>query len=673
MENVLIGRDGSARIRPALRLMLDDHFTNQYHIVGSFEQFVNHQGGKSILFAVKDLSTNEIEFVTADYDGDRYTSPVQADNTPTWSSDITYIKYLQINNRIYCLNNGGVDEIAVFEAGGTDAFIDITPVSDNRPTTPTLALDGSLAAGDFNYGFFVTITNEFGESKPSELSHITADKKWTGWASGDSINISGLPAAGLWNLYFVFWSSDAPVPVEGVLVKEGGTGSTFTADTTALLTSSSAGNHFLPSPADENFANPPVAAQGLVAADRLILVNDFENRARIRWSSNSADAYGNFSPGKGGGYKTLSSGDLQIPYTVQLWQNPQSVDTLTVLCSGLDGYHACYYMSPASVTSQMEETQIMAFEETTATPGTVSPYGCEVFNNALYHPLDDQLMKSTANNYNINHKTISEAIANKWLNLENKRNIVSSQYDGRLYYIVHNPDGEKLEPGCLGNEIWVCDVGSGEGTPWSRFLIQAASLRKIESGGKLYMGVVRPEGIYRLDELAWLDEWSGGEKAIPWFFQSNTQGANSARDAWSHLQQIGVTFGNAYGTIRYGIQSWTVDGKPLDLHKVYRQPNTVDFAQRPLPFDHEDLLQVQRGLQQWFFSAGSVLDPNTGEVLPSYGQISSVLYRFAPISVNVAYEYGSVQTYEYAQADAHWTARSSINGVPIPVLDPRRP
>lgn len=139
------------------------------------------------------------------------------------------------------------------------------------------------------------------------------------------------------------------------------------------------------------------------------------------------------------------------------------------------------------------------------------------------------------------------------------------------------------------------------------------------------------------------------------------------------MQQIGVTFGNAYGTIRYGIQSWTVDGKPLDLHKVYRQPNTVDFAQRPLPFDHEDLLQVQRGLQQWFFSAGSVLDPNTGEVLPSYGQISSVLYRFAPISVNVAYEYGSVQTYEYAQADAHWTARSSINGVPIPVLDPRRP
>ena len=672
MENVLLGRDGSARVRPALRLMQDAHLsTGDFRIVGSFEQHIGSAGDKELLFAVLDVAENVIRFWTAIYDGEVFTNLEQVADSPEWSPENTYVKYLQINNRIYCLGNGGVDAVAVYDTGSWE-FLSITGYP-GRPTVPTAALGGALTTGDYNYAFFCTRTNEFGESMPSELVHLTANEKWTGWAPGDKITVSGLPGTGTWNLYFLEWSKDANVPIEGIQIVENGTGTSLVVTTAVMMASSSAPSHFLPSPADMDSSSPPIAAQGLVAADRLILVNDFENRARIRWSSNMPGLYGNFNMAQGGGYKTLSSGNLQIPYTVVLWQNPQSVDTLTILCAGIDGYHACYYMSPGSVTGQVEEDLIMGFEETTATPGTVSPYGCEVFNKALYHPLDDQLMKSTANNYNINHKNMSEAIANQWQQLRNKRNIVSSQLDGRLYYIVDNPAGEDVPPGCMGNEIWVADMGAGEGTRWSRLMIPAVSLRRIESNGRLHMGVVRPEGIYRLDELEYIDQLPGGDKAIDWFLQTNTQGANGARDSWVHLQQVGLILGNLYGKFRYGVQSWSQNGKPITEEKVYRQPNEVDRGPTALPFDHEDLLQVKQGLQQWFFSAGSVRDPETGEVLPSYGQISSINYRFTPISVNIGYELGSNQTYEYAHADAVWARRTAINGIPIPSLDPRRP
>lgn len=669
MENVLIGRDGSACVRPAMRLMFDEHADPSVQLIGSFEQFYG-VAGKQILYALRDLDDGLIYFETRVYVNGKYMDPELPGNAPTFHKDTTYVRYLQIDNRIYCLSNSGEDEVAVFDTNTSD-FITITAYGNSRPPTAGVALGGNLNAGDYNYGFFYTVTNEFGESKPSEIAHITADKKWTGWAAGDEIELTGIDGD-QWNLYFLFWSDDAPVPVEGVLVQEGGTGTSWTAATSSLLSSVQGAGHMLPSPADEDFTQPPRCAQGLVAADRLILVSDHDNYARIRWSSNEPGSYGSFSPGKGGGYKTLSSGNLQIPLTVRLWQNPQSVDTLTVLCSGLDGYHAAYYMSPASVTSLNEEIIVMAFEETTATPGTVSPYGCEVFNNSLYHPLDDQLMKSSTNNYNIHHKVMTEAIAPNWLNLKNKHNIVVSEFDGRLYYIVHNPDGEELEPGCMGNEIWVCDVGGQDTAIWSRFLIQATSLRKLESKGRLYMGVVRPEGIYRLDELQWMDEWAGGDKAIPWFFQTNTNGANRALDGVVSLHQVNPTFGDAYGVIRYGIQSWTVDGKALSISKVYRQHIDIEPG-RELPFDHDDRLLVQRKAHQWFFSAGSETDPETGEVLPSYGRVNRVQFTFTPETVNVGYYTGSVQTYEYAHAGDFWTERTSINGIPIPMIDPRRP
>ena len=66
----------------------------------------------------------------------------------------------------------------------------------------------------------------------------------------------------------------------------------------------------------ENFTGPSSAAQGLVAGDRLILVYDKNQAARIKWSSNMMGDYLNFSASKGGGYKTLTSGNLYFPATV---------------------------------------------------------------------------------------------------------------------------------------------------------------------------------------------------------------------------------------------------------------------------------------------------------------------------------------------------------------------
>jgi hypothetical protein len=360
---------------------------------------------------------------------------------------------------------------------------------------------------------------------------------------------------------------------------------------------------------------------------------------------------------------------------VALWQNPQSVDTLTILNQGVDSYSTSYYMAPATVTSQSETTQIMSFEQTNGTPGTVSPFGVKSYNNGLFHPLDDHLMKSTANNYNINHKSMTDAIRDRWQPLRNKHRIHVEEYDGRLYYIVDNPDGVDIGLQHRGNEIWVLDAmnASDGGGAWSRFLIPAYELKKIELNGRIYLGIVCPESIYYLDELAWMDEHDGDSTAIPWFLQTNTQGVNRAHDQDSHLQQVTPTFGNFFGTCRYGISAWDTNGKPVDKNKVYRQPVEVDFSQNPLAWDHEDPLLIKHGVQEFYFNAGSVIDPETREVLPSYGQISNVQYRMTPLSTNIGYERGSNETYEYLNADAIWQRRTAINGVPIPEIDPRRP
>ena len=586
-----------------------------------------------------------------------------------------------------------------------------TPTSGTagEPQTGTL-IDSDTAENTYSFGYFYTFQNELGETPPSEMTVIKAKRGWAQWmfqtaaaAGGPSGTVTSdatrscdqlvaiIPSAAWttamtqgatgWNLYMVAWSDQAAVPVEGTLVASRDLASvTPTAAEHSWLQHTPVAESYditapLPTYSERNnYSAPSSASQGIVAGDRIILVNDRQAAAVIRWSSNQLGEYTNFSSSKGGGYKTLTSGNLLTPACVKLWQNPQSVDSLVVLCRGVDGYSTSYYMAPTDVSGLSGATSIMGFEETTATPGTVSPWGVEVVNQGLYHPLDEQLMKSTAANYNISHKSMTDPISNGWLELLDKQKIVSSTMDNRIYYIVHNPDGVPLESGCMGNEIWVLDVANTTPT-WSRWLIQANSLHKLEVGNKLYMAVVRPDAIFVLDNLRTKDEYSESGttnyRAIPWRMETNTQGANRAHDAWSHLQQVNITLGNFIGRMRYGIRGIDNNGKRVDVSKITKDTRTVDLLARPLPWDLEDFLLVRRILKEWSLYAESVEDE--GVTQESYGRINLVQYRYTPASVNVGYEFGSVETFEYGRASTAADAASTYpNGVPLPYVDTTR-
>lgn len=587
----------------------------------------------------------------------------------------------------------------------------INGAQNTQPTaetnTTTTLISSTAASNTYNLGYYITFENELGESSPSQMTVIKVQRPWSQWvfqtaaaAGGPSGTVTSdakkaadqivvyLPAGMLqaakdlgataWNLYMVTWSDQGNVPVEGTLIATRDmTEAGYSLATHNWLQHTPVAANYditapLPTADSENYSTPSSAAQGYVAGDRVILVNDRQNSARIRWSSNQLGEYANFSSTKGGGFKTLTAGNLLVPAAVKLWQNPQSVDTLVVLCRGVDGYSTSYYMAPASVNGQTGSTSVMGFEETTATPGTVSPWGVEVVNQGLYHPLDEQLMKSTAANYNISHKTMTDQISNKWLELLDKQNIVSASMDNRLYYIVHNPDGLALESGCMGNEIWVLDV-AGPNPIWNRWLIQANSLHKLEVRGKLYMAVVRPDAIFILDDLEVEDQYSNsGEtstRAIPWRMEMNTQGANRAHDAWAHVQQVNITLGNFMGRMQYGIRGLDQHGKQIEISKITKDVQLTDMHTRPSPWDIEDFLLVRRDLKEWRLFAGSVSDDSG--VRPSYGQINLVQYRYTPVSVNIGYEFGSVETFEYGRAAAPSDPVATLypNGVPSPYVD----
>jgi len=754
MENCWITREGALQIRPALRSVFPagSWVTTNFNarILGSFETFFLNDGSKALLFATKEAS-GEVTFRVAryNYDDDLFEvvslSQAGFTGTASFSSNTSYVRYVQIDNKIFALadSTNAADTARLFMVGEEKRVIapqeievpawetghapDVrlpdaswinspskTPLSPPPAETPTAGTSGqpltgtliSSTAADntFNFGYFYTFENELGETPPSQMSVIKTKRGWSQWqfqtaaaAGGPSGTNTSDPlmaadqlvaifpeavrdqavnqGARKVNLYMVTWSDQGAVPVEGTLVASG---ELFEGTLPRWLAHTPVAQSYditmpLPTPNERtNYSAPASASQGIVAGDRIILVNDRQNAAVIRWSSNQLGEYTNFTSAKGGGYKTLTAGNLLVPACVKLWQKPQSVDSLVVLCRGVDGYSTAYYMGPADVAGQTGATAIMGFEETTATPGTVSPWGVEVVNQGLYHPLDEQLMKSTASNYNISHKSMTEQIANRWLELREKKNIVSAAMDNRIYYIVHNPDGAPLEEGCMGNEIWVLDVAQDTPT-WSRWLIQANSLHKLELGNKLYMAVVRPDAIFVLDELATMDEYSasGGtdRRPIPWRIETNTQGANRAHDAWAHLQKVSITLGNFMGRIRYGVRGMDQYGQMVERSKIVASPHEVDMTTRPLPWDMEDYLQVKRDLKEWVLFAGSVEGADGAEL--SYGRINLVQYAYTPVSVNVGYEHGSVETFEYGRATAG-APGAYPNGIPAPFVDTTR-
>ena len=584
---------------------------------------------------------------------------------------------------------GWDDPLRPHESPAIKSVYAVAPPALSAETPSANSLISSDATKNtYKMGFFYTFENEVGESTPSKITEVRMMRAWSDWkweepgADGPSSAnptkiaercadqlVVQLPAdvyaqaidegALAWNLYAMSWSDQEAVPVTGQLVNSRPLRTSLELATSSALPYAD-GSWLALTPARRvadselglpsrtnrvNYSEPPRHRSGLVAGDRMILVGDPTDLASIQWSSNRAAESTNFSASKGGGRKTLTSGNLNVPADVVLWQNPQSVDTITVLCVGDDGRSVAYYMSPSTVNQgQSGVVSGMGFEQVTGTPGTSSPYGALVANNALFRPLDQALMKTTANNYNISHKTQSDLIANMWQQLRGKQGIVAAQLDNRLYLLVHNPLGEVLLEDCKGNEIWVFDLAAETGT-WSRFLIQANSLNvfSVRNRARLVVGTV--DGLLYLDEDALVDDYipAGnvyiGRRAIPWYFETNTQGASRAHDAWAHLQGLLVTLGNFGGTMKYGVRGKTVNGTEHEVEKEFTWFRREDSLSPE--WNVEDQLLVRRDFKEWIFYGSSVGDT------PSWGEISSVQYRYTPVSVNVGYEYGSVETFEY--------------------------
>lgn len=759
MENIYITREGAARIRPGIRSIFT---ANRWlgntgdSIVGGFEHFVFDATGRvALLFAVRS-STEIVGFQVVVYNEatQRFDLAPAVFPNLTFGSGTTYVKYLQIDNKILALSDDPDEPAILFNVGAvknakkipvagltipssTDAPTVVHPdaawintaVKATRPaaetaTAETLIKD-TATDNTYSFAYFYTFENEFGESAASGITVVKAQRAWSQWkfnvpdAAGapsavmavdpgfamDQL-VATLPAgqyaaakaagAVKWNLYQFTWNDTSPVPSIATMVGTRDITLTGTEETESWIqnTAAAMSDAFnVPVPNDsnrQNYSGGPTGSNGIAAGDRLVLVNDGINQAAIRWTANRAGEFTNFSPSKTGGVKTLSSGNLLIPLNVQLWQNPQSVDTICILCKGLNGYHAAYYMAPASVNGQSDATLIMGFEETTATPGTVSPYGVEVLNNALYHPLEAELMKSTASNYNISHKTMSTGIANKWQRLVNKEDIVSSQHDGRLYYIVNNPEGEALEPDCMGNEVWVLDV-AGENPTWSRWLVQGISLRKLQIGDKLYMAVVRPDAIFIFDEMAYADEYAEGagtrRRNIKWRLETNTLGANRQHDAWAHVRRAQVHVGDWLGSFEWGIHGFDIRGHHVDVKKRSHanQSNVgVDLSNGMVAGgvdlgDSTDELQIKRDMMEWTFYAQSIEDVSTDNPVShpwlTFGQIDFVQFMITQLSTNVGYEEGAIETFEYRRDAGNGPySNGSItrNGVAMPI-NTRRP
>ncbi len=180
-----------------------------------------------------------------------------------------------------------------------------------------------------------------------------------------------------------------------------------------------------------------------------------------------------------------------------------------------------------------------------------------------------------------------------------------------------------------------------------------------------------------------MSAWEVTSQPIPWKFETNTQGANRAHDAWCHLQQVQVTFGSWLGTARYGVRGKDVNGFDVDISKLFTDDRHI--FDTGYEWSIHDRLRIARDMMEWAFYAESVFDnPNgTEDFIPGLqewpsegvagtGLFAVIQYRYTPASVNVGTEFGSVETFDYAENVANGPNGYAINGAPTPYVDYRR-
>ena len=729
MHNCTITTEGSLEIRPGLRHVLAQPLPGP--IVGDLEPFVNAAGARCLLTAYRFENKVYFAVLTYSEATQLYSHSALTNTFPGASAEAlafngastSFVRYVQVDNKILALSNneetfrlfwvGPEYKASVPQEITRPVWGTSVPMASAMPASAWIAgaqssspwdtAGGTASAGTdtlissdaskniYNFGYFFTFSSDIGETPGSRVMVVKMQRRWTAWnlasavdddrkapdqlairISQDDYETAQAQGAVAWNLYMFTWSNQDNVPSEAVRIRSlPMVGKSFAeagwTTHTPLIQGHDIGMALPQASPRDNFTKPSAAANGLVAGDRVVLVHDMLNGARITWSSNLQGDYLNFSSNVGGGFKTLTHGNLVLPAAVELWQNPQSTDTITVLCSGVDGYGTAYYMNPNStITSQSQATLVMGFEETTATPGTVSPFGCEVLNNALYHPLHNNLMKSTASNYNINHTLMADPIQNVWAAVPaaQKKMISSAQMDSTLYYLIQSPVGTLAAEGSEKNQVWLCNTALTGA--WSCWDVRGTSLRKLEIGGQQYVAIASGSNLFVFDPTFDSDDvWTGSgwsTEGIPWEIETNSQGANRAHDAWATLQQANVTFGSFTGECVYGIRGLDVNGLPVEVSKHFVSP--LEETNPLLPVDQGDFLLIRRIMREWRFFWRSTDRPKRR----SHGALGYVQYTYTPASVNVGYEYGSVETFQYTAPNAAYP-----NAVPRPNADTYTP
>ena len=216
MENVQISREGAVRVRPALRSVLpantwlDANYAST--MVGGFEHFFLNDGRKALLFAARG-SSGVVGFKVAVYNsatmrydikslgdaGVDFDIP-QGESTLNFTNETTFVKYLQIDNKIFALSDAGED-LRLFNVGSTKRARKVTEITvpawdtasaltvrhpdaawingttkntvpaAETPTTGTL-ISSTAANNTYSFGFFYTFENEVGESAASQIQVV---------------------------------------------------------------------------------------------------------------------------------------------------------------------------------------------------------------------------------------------------------------------------------------------------------------------------------------------------------------------------------------------------------------------------------------------------------------------------------------------------------------------
>jgi hypothetical protein len=146
MENVYIGRDGSAIVRPGLRYL---SYTSPptdaapgvgttHQLVGTHEAFFLNDGSKAYLFAVREddgtvgfrvlslaVSGSVIHHLTDT--GIDFDLPM-GEAAVNFSAATTYVKYLQIDNKVFALSNAG-EPMRIFHVGAAKLAKPILPIT----------------------------------------------------------------------------------------------------------------------------------------------------------------------------------------------------------------------------------------------------------------------------------------------------------------------------------------------------------------------------------------------------------------------------------------------------------------------------------------------------------------------------------------------------------------